>query len=92
MIVSASYSLPSHTLWLGSVLANETDPYFQQYNETAPCPAECHRVLPAGQRVTTCVPRPEWTEEWKKTEGEWEKELMRTKGHPAKSVGGHDEL
>jgi hypothetical protein len=92
MIVSASYSLPHQTLWLGSILANETDPYFQQYNETAPCPDECTRELLPGKRVTECVVKPEWKEEWKKTEGDWERELMRTKGHPEKVVGSHDEL
>ncbi|GAA5827826.1 hypothetical protein JCM11251_007691 [Rhodosporidiobolus azoricus] len=93
LIVQASYSLPHQTLWYGSVLANETDPYFfYQFNETAPCPAECSRELVPGKRVKECVPRPEWKAEWKKREGEWERELMRTKGHPERAAKGHDEL
>ncbi|GAA6014473.1 hypothetical protein JCM10207_001619 [Rhodosporidiobolus poonsookiae] len=93
-IVAASYSMPHTTLWYGHVLANETDPYFvYQYDETAPCPAECSRELLPGKRVSECVARPEWLADWQSRRGEWEKELMETKGHPEKAGKvGHDEL
>ncbi|GAA6036260.1 hypothetical protein JCM8097_006864 [Rhodosporidiobolus ruineniae] len=95
MIVSASYSLPHTSLWYGHVLANETDPYFAyQFNESAPCPEECTRELLPGKRVSECVPRKEWKDAWREREGEWERELMRTKGHGAAHPYGHshDEL
>ncbi|GAA5869549.1 hypothetical protein JCM8547_001520 [Rhodosporidiobolus lusitaniae] len=93
-IVAASYSMPHQTLWYGSVLANETDPYFQyQFNESAPCPEVCERATLPGQKVSQCVPTKEWKEAWHGRKGDWEAELMRTKGHPHSHVGhGHDEL
>ncbi|GAA5920108.1 hypothetical protein JCM1841_004103 [Sporobolomyces salmonicolor] len=92
LIVSASYTLPHHTLWYGSVLANETDPYFSHLNnESAPCPEACERILREGKRVTECVPTAEWTTEWEKRKGQWEKELMESKGH-GHVRHTHDEL
>lgn len=105
MIVAASYSMPHQTHWFGSILANETDPhFFHQFNESAPCPGMCTRQKVAGSRVTMCVPDDEWKSEWKAREGEWEKQLMETKGAIAEEwygvTGsgrkirnrGHDEL
>ncbi|BGP19837.1 hypothetical protein JCM10213v2_007968 [Rhodosporidiobolus nylandii] len=93
-IIAASYSMPHQTLWYGSILANETDPYFQyQFNETAPCPAECSRELKPGTRVSECVVKEEWRAEWEGRKGTWEREMMQTKGHPHAHAGhGHDEL
>lgn len=68
------------THWLGSVLANETDPYFQQFNESAPCPAACERQSIPGQRVSQCVPTSGWKAAWEARKGQWEKQLMETKG------------
>ncbi|BGO95272.1 hypothetical protein NBRC10512_003035 [Rhodotorula toruloides] len=104
LIVSASYSLPHMTHWLGSILSNETDPYFQQLNESAPCPAACARQNVLGQRVSQCVPTSGWKAEWQKRRGSWEEKLMETKGAVAEewygAAGGnphvythaHDEL
>ncbi|CEQ42675.1 SPOSA6832_04514, partial [Sporobolomyces salmonicolor] len=92
LIVSASYTLPHHTLWYGSVLANETDPYFSHLNnESALCPEACERILREGKRVTECVPTAEWTTEWEKRKGQWEKKLMESKGH-GHVRHTHDEL
>ena len=108
LIVSASYSLPHQTHWFGSILANETDPhFFHQFNESAPCPTSCTRQHVEGSRVSMCVPDEQWTRDWKAREGEWERQLMETKGAIAEEwygVGigsragekvrtpGHDEL
>ncbi|GAA5839141.1 hypothetical protein JCM9279_002606 [Rhodotorula babjevae] len=101
LIVQASYSLPHTTLWYGSILANETDPYFQQLNESAPCLAGCTRTLPAGSRVSQCTPTHEWKDAWSKREGKWEAQLMSSKGAVADEWYGpgahghphsHDEL
>ncbi|EEH23572.1 hypothetical protein PABG_05783 [Paracoccidioides brasiliensis Pb03] len=46
-IIERSYDLPSSTILIGEVLANETDPYFAwQYDPSAPCPAGCSRSGP----------------------------------------------
>ncbi|GAA5900885.1 hypothetical protein JCM8208_004637, partial [Rhodotorula glutinis] len=101
LIVQASYSLPHTTLWYGSILANETDPYFQQLNESAPCLDGCTRTLPAGSRVSQCTPTREWKDAWTRREGRWEEELMGSKGAVAEKWYGpgahghphsHDEL
>lgn len=103
LIVSASYSLPHQTHWFGSVLANETDPGFlHQFDEAVECPEGCYRGTVEGSRVSTCLPTEEWVAEWKGREGEWERQLMETRGRIAedwygvKANGGgirsHDEL
>ncbi|GAA6060899.1 hypothetical protein JCM10212_000182 [Sporobolomyces blumeae] len=95
MIVSASYSLPSHSAWFGSVLANETDPHFAHFfDESAPCPGDgaCERVTLPGERVSQCLPTTEWTQRWEARKGQWEAEMMRTKGRPSRMDRGHDEL
>ncbi|GAA5878056.1 hypothetical protein JCM16303_002833 [Sporobolomyces ruberrimus] len=96
-IVAASYSLPSHTAWYGSILRNETDPYFEHFfNESAPCPhSACERVKEEGSKVSGCQVKGEWREEWEGRKGVWEEEMMRTRGHPGEFEGetrGHDEL
>ncbi|KGQ01168.1 hypothetical protein PAAG_12112 [Paracoccidioides lutzii Pb01] len=46
-IIERSYDLPSSTILIGEILANETDPYFAwQYDPSAPCPAGCSRSGP----------------------------------------------
>ncbi|GAA5990419.1 hypothetical protein JCM10908_007362 [Rhodotorula pacifica] len=81
LIVSASYSLPHQTHWFGSVLANETDPhFFHQFNESAACPDACTRQHVEGSRVSMCLPDEQWKRDWKAREGEWERQLMETKG------------
>ncbi|GAA6019924.1 hypothetical protein JCM8202_001755 [Rhodotorula sphaerocarpa] len=103
LIVSASYSLPHQTHWFGSVLANETDPGFlHQFDEAVQCPEGCYRGTVEGSRVSTCLPTEEWVADWKGREGEWERQLMETRGRIAedwygvKANGGgirsHDEL
>jgi hypothetical protein len=90
MIVSASYALGHQTLWLGSVLSNETDPTFaHQFNETAPCPADCQRVTLPGKRVSQCTANPGWRESWEKRRGEWEADLIAEHGAHSHA---HDEL
>ena len=89
LVVQASYSLPHTTLWYGSILANETDPYFQQLNESATCLAGCTRTLPAGSRVSQCTPTHEWKDAWSKREGRWEAQLMSSKGAVADEWYGH---
>ncbi|GAA5980478.1 hypothetical protein JCM11641_003408 [Rhodosporidiobolus odoratus] len=92
-IVAASYSLPHQTMWYGSVLANETDPYFHyQFNESAACPQQCSRELLPGKRVSECVPKKQWKDEWRAHQGEWEEMLMDSKGHPHVHHHGHHEL
>lgn len=99
-IVAASYSLPSHTAWYGNILSNETDIHFRHFfNESAPCPGEesgiCERVKEEGEHVSHCAPTQEWRAAWEGREGKWEKEMMRTRGHPVEFDhfhSSHDEL
>ncbi|GAA5980612.1 hypothetical protein JCM5350_003560 [Sporobolomyces pararoseus] len=99
-IVAASYSLPSHTAWYGNILSNETDIHFRHFfNESAPCPGEesgiCERVKEEGEHVSHCASTQEWRAAWEGRQGKWEKEMMRTRGHPVDfddSHSSHDEL
>lgn len=60
-VLQKSYSLGHQTLILGNILTNETDVLFgHQFNESAPCPLGCERKLESGQRVSQCVPQPDW--------------------------------
>lgn len=60
-ILEKSYSLGHQTLLLGNILTNETDVLFgHQFNESAPCPAGCHRHHPADMRVSQCAPVSDW--------------------------------
>ncbi|KAM0747520.1 cytidine deaminase-like protein [Meredithblackwellia eburnea MCA 4105] len=90
LIVSASYSLGHQSLWLGSVLSEETDKNFlYQFNESYPCPESCERVKLEGSRVSSCQPVKGWRESWEKRKGQWEQDLMRKHGAHAHA---HDEL
>lgn len=87
LIVSASYSLGHQSLWIGSVLEEETDRNFlYQFNESYPCPLSCERQTLAGSRVSSCQPEPGWLEGWASRKGEWEAALMGAHSHT------HDEL
>lgn len=77
LIVSASYSLGHQSLWIGSILSEETDANFlYQFNETYPCPRDCERVKVEGKRVTECKVVAGWRDSWEKRKGVWEAELI----------------
>ncbi|GAA5824239.1 hypothetical protein JCM5353_000362 [Sporobolomyces roseus] len=94
-IVAASYSLPSHSAWYAGILANETDPHFAHFfNESAPCPGDgiCERVKKEGDKISQCLPTKQWKDSWESRKGQWEEEMMRSRGHPESRAVGHDEL
>ncbi|KAK4052603.1 hypothetical protein OIO90_004231 [Microbotryomycetes sp. JL221] len=96
LIVSASYALGHQTLWIGSILEHETDKNFAyQFNETAPCPRDCHRELLPGKRVSQCVMDKGWRQGWLQRKGQWEANIEPRglkHAHTTHNHGAHDEL